>query len=381
MLDLRVTKQIATRRLRVVKYRGSRHESNEYPFLVDELGFSVLPVTSLRLDFGVTAARVSTGVPRLDEMLGGQGYFRGGSVLVTGSAGTGKSTLASAFADATCRRGERCLFFAFEESPQQIARNMRSVGIDLERWVKKGLLEFIASRPTLYGLEMHLVTILKAIERIDPNAIILDPITNFLHIGAEREVGGMLMRLVGFAKQRGITSLFTSLISGNRDQENSQVGVSSLMDTWLHVRDVETNGERTRGLYVLKSRGMAHSNQVREFVLSDRGLELVDVYIGTGQVLTGTARLGQEAKDKVEALARQQEVERLQWELEQKRKETELQISLLRSDLAAREHELVKRIRDSGQHQEELKRGQRALTALRSGKTPSATANRGRRLR
>ena len=287
LLDHRVTEQISTRRLRIVKYRGSVHGNNEYPFLIDEAGISVLPVTSLGLQHEVSSERVSSGIPRLDTMLAGRGYYRGSSVLVSGTAGSGKTSVAAHFVDAACRRGERAMYFAFEESQGQLIRNMRSIGIDLEPWIKSGLLRFHAARPTLYGLEMHLATIHKLVDDFQPQAVVIDPLSNFTSAGTTTEVKAMLMRLIDFFKSKQITAVFTNLTSGGGPSEQTDVGVSSLMDTWLLLRDIEVGGERNRSMYILKSRGMAHSNQLREFLLTDHGVELVDVYLGPEGVLTG----------------------------------------------------------------------------------------------
>lgn len=348
LLDHRVVENISTRRLRIVKYRGTTHGTNEYPFLIDEAGISVLPITSLSLTHEVSNERISSGVERLDTMLGG-GYYRGSSVLVSGTAGTGKSSLSAAFAEATCRRGERCLYFAFEESQSQILRNMRSIGMDLEPWVKKDLLRFHASRPTLFGLEMHLTTMHKLIEEFQPQAVILDPMTNFVSVGNENEVKTMLMRVIDLSKSKHITGLFTTLTSGNHSSvlEQTEVGVSSLMDTWLLLRDIEYNGERNRGLYVLKSRGMAHSNQVREFRLTDHGIELTDVYIGPEGVLTGSSRLAQEARAKAEAALRQQDITRKQRELERRRTLLESQIAALEAEYASEEEEFKRLVAEA----------------------------------
>jgi circadian clock protein KaiC len=341
LLDHRVEEQISTRRLRVVKYRGSTHGTNEYPFLIDKDGISVLPVTSLGLDHKVSSERIPSGVPRLDGMLGG-GYYRGSSILISGTAGTGKSSLAAHFAAAVCRTGERCLYLASEESPQQIMRNMRSIGIDLGPWVKKGILKFDAERPTLYGLEMHLLRMHKLVTGFNPHAVILDPITNYISLGDDREVKAMLIRLIDFLKTNGITGLLTTLTHGDAVAEGTTVGVSSLIDTWLLLRDVENNGERNRGLYVIKSRGMAHSNQVREFLLTAKGAELLDLYVGSEGVLTGSARAAQEAKENAAAALRRQEIERKQRELGQKRKALEAQIAALRAahDVESQELEM-----------------------------------------
>ncbi len=335
ILDQRITEQISTRRLRVVKYRGSVHGTNEYPFLIGERGLSVLPITSLQLNHEASAQRLSTGVARLDDMLGGKGVFRGSSVLVSGSPGTGKSSLGATFIDAACRRGERALLFAYEESPAQILRNMCSVGIDLEQWIKQGLLQIHSARPTLHGLEQHLVMMHDTVRDFQPTVIVVDPISNLSFERNEAEVKPTLMRLIDFLKQQQITTLFTSLTAGGATPEDSQVGVSSLMDTWLLLRNVEFNGERNRTIYVLKSRGMAHSNQVREFILSDAGIDLVDVYLGVDRVLTGTARLAQESRERAAAELRRQDHERKLRQLASKQKAIEAQIALLQAEAEA----------------------------------------------
>jgi circadian clock protein KaiC len=274
LLDHRVSEQLSTRRLRVVKYRGTTHGTNEYPFLIDENGISVLPVTSLGLSHEASDERVSTGVHWLDEMLGGRGVYRGSTVLISGTAGTGKTSVAAHFADAACRRGERCLYFAFEESESQVARNMRSIGLDLSAWSDRALLRFYATRPSAYGLEMHLATLHKLVVDFQPRLVVVDPITTFLGAGTSSQAEAMLMRLIDFLKAGQITALFTSLTHSGAAVEGSQVAVSSLIDTWLLLRDLEVGGQRTRGLQVLKSRGMSHSNEVREFRLTDNGLQV-----------------------------------------------------------------------------------------------------------
>lgn len=342
LLDHRVNDQSSIRRLRIVKYRGSTHGTNEYPFLIDEDGFSVLPVTSLGLNYFSSPERISTGIPRLDTILSGKGYFRGSTVLVSGTAGTGRTSIAAQFVEAACKREERVLFFTFEESPSQLMRNMRSIGINLEPWVKKGLLQFHATRPTLYGLETHLTTSIKLINKFEPNVVILDPINAFVMGENQTEVKTMLLRLVDFLKMKQITAFFTSLTSAGDNMEIADVYISSLIDTWLHLRDIEIGGERNRGLYVLKSRGMAHSNQIREFRLTNHGIELLDVYVGAEGVLTGSARLSQETKDDAEQLLRQQEIGSKQFGLERKREAMEAQIVVLRSEFEAEESEALK---------------------------------------
>lgn len=341
LLDHRVTDQASIRRLRIVKYRGSTHGTNEYPFLIDEDGFSVLPVTSMGLNYFSTHERISTGIPRLDTMLSDKGYFRGSTVLVSGTAGTGKTSIAAQFVEAACKKEERVLFFTFEESPSQLMRNMRSIGINLEPWVKKGLLQFHAARPTLYGLETHLTTSISLINKFEPNVVILDPINAFVLGANQTEVKAMLLRLVDFLKMKRVTAFFTSLTSRDT-MESSEVYLSSLIDTWLILRDTEIGGERNRGLVVLKSRGMAHSNQIREFRLTNHGIELLDVYVGADGVLTGSARLSQEAKDQADQLWRKQELTRKQFALDRKREAMEAQIVVLRTEFEAEETEALK---------------------------------------
>jgi circadian clock protein KaiC len=291
LLDQRVMEQSATRRLRILKYRGSAHGGNEMPFLIDDHGVSVLPITSLGLAHQASSAHLSSGVAGLDAMFGKKGFFRGNSVLVSGTAGTGKSSLASHFAEAACRRGERCLYFAFEESPTQIERNMRSVGIDLEPWARRDLLRVHAQRPTALGLEAHLVTMHRLIDDWKPRVVVVDPVTNMIAVGSETEVKAMLARLIDFMKLRQITALFTSLTDGGGAAERTDLGVSSLMDVWMLLGNLEANGERNRTLQIVKARGMAHSNQVREFVMTDNGLTLVDVSRrADGTVAIGSAR-------------------------------------------------------------------------------------------
>ncbi len=335
LLDHRVNDQIATRHLRVVKYRGAQHGTNEFPFLIGEEGISVLPITSLALNHKVSRERIATGIPRLDAMLGGKGFFRGSSILLTGTPGTGKTIISSNFAQAAARRGERVLFFSFEESPDQIMRNMHSIGLQLEPLVKKGLLRFHSARPSLYGLEMHLATMFKEIATFKPHVVIVDPITSLLGTGTDSEGKGMVTRLIDYLKAGQITSLFTSLTQGGGALQQSEAAMSSLMDAWLLLQDFEGNGERNRLFYVLKARGMAHSNQIREFLISNHGIDIVDAYIGVSGVLTGSARVAQESLEKAVVLANQQEAARLKREVERKREAIERQISGLRAEYEA----------------------------------------------
>jgi circadian clock protein KaiC len=371
-LSHKVEQQIATRRLRIVKYRGSVHGTNEYPFLIDDQGFAVMPISSIGLDHEASSERVSTGIPRLDTMLGGEGFYRGSSVLVTGTAGTGKSSMAAHFVDAACRRGERCLYFAFEESRNQIIRNMRSIGIDLEPWVKKGLLEFRNSRPTLYGLEMHLVTMHKAVEEFRPAIVVVDPISNLVASASDLEVKSMLSRLIDFLKMKGITAFCTDLTAVGGSLERTDVGISSLMDTWLLLQVMEGSGERNRGLYILKSRGMKHSNQVREYCLTDDRAQLLDVYLGNGGVLTGAGRLAQEAREKAETLERSQNIQLKRRDIERKHSMIEAQIASLRCRLDAEKDELEREIARELVHQELLSQEVQSMArARKSDQLPS----------
>jgi circadian clock protein KaiC len=336
VLDQRVQEQIATRRLRVLKYRGTAHGMNEYPFLIGAHGLSVLPVTSLQLDHQASTQRFSTGIPRLDEMLSGQGVFRGSSVLVSGAPGTGKSSIAAKFIETACQRGERALYFAYEESKAQIVRNMRSIDIDLEPWIEKGLLEVHSSRPTLLGHEQHLVMMHDLVRAFSPTVVAVDPISNLFMAQDDADVKPTLMRLIDWLKKEQITAILTSLTSGGdatSEPEDSQVGVSSLMDTWLLLRNTEIAGERNRTIFVRKSRGMPHSNQVREFILSDTGIDLVDVYRGSDRVLTGSARMAQEAHERAAATLHGQDHQRKLRRLAGKRKAIEAQIAVLRAEL------------------------------------------------
>ncbi len=339
-LDHRVSETVLTRRLRIVKYRGSLHGTNEYPFLIETDGLSVLPLTSIDLKHAASEDRVSTGIPALDEMFGGDGYFRGSSIIISGTAGTGKTSLSAHFVDAACARGERCVFFSFEESSDQIVRNMRSIGVDLGRWIDKGTLNIHSARPTTFGLEMHLVKMHRIIQQMDPSIVVVDPVTALLYSGAHSDAQSMLLRLIDFLKSKRITALMTTLTSGAEALEQTAVNISSLVDAWLLVRDIESGGERNRGLYILKARGLAHSNQIREFRLTDHGVELRDVYQGGTGLLTGAAREIQESKDQSEVEHARQAIENKQSVIDRKRKAVEAQMAALRLDLDIEEQEL-----------------------------------------
>jgi circadian clock protein KaiC len=339
LLDHRVQNDAVTRRLRVLKYRGSMHGTNEYPFLIDEHGIAVLPVTSLALTHPAPNERVSSGVSALDEMLGGNGYYRGSSVLVTGTAGTGKTSLAGHFVDAACSRGEKAIYFAFEESPNQIVRNLASIGLDLNRWVKKGLLHIEASRPSAFGLEMHLVRMHHLMSQLKPSVVVLDPISGLVPGGSTHDVNTVVLRIVDTMKARGVTALFTSLADSD-DLQATQLNISSLVDTWLLLRNMEVSGERNRVLYVLKSRGMAHSNQIREFTLTNNGVQLRDVYLGPGGVLTGSARIAREAEERREEIRMRQEARRRENAANVHLKSLEAKIAALLVEKKTHEEEL-----------------------------------------
>ncbi len=385
-LDHRIVEQTSTRRLRVVKYRGTTHGTNEYPFLIDEGGISILPLTSLGLNHRVTSQRVSSGIPRLDEMLGGKGYYKGSTILVSGTAGTGKTTFAALLARAACERGERCLYFCFEESPDQLVRNTRSVGMNLETHVKSGALVIHAGRPTAHGLERHLVTMHKVINQLRPDLVIVDPITNLVKAGTLIDTQAMLIRLIDFLKMRGTTAFFTSLTGGGNELEQSEVGVSSLVDSWLVLEIVQSGGERNRTLAIIKSRGMPHSNQTSEFVLGTRGVRFADTYLGASGVLTGSARLAREAEDEAAARALDKEIARREGERERRRRQLEAQILLLREGFEAEDAELSHTIHEETTRRERvhsgkerMARSRHAFTGEGAGKRPaSPRARKGR---
>ena len=364
LLDNRVSDQITTRRLRVVKYRGSAHGTNEYPFLIDAQGVSVLPVTSAGLAHAASDEVISTGIPGLNQMLGAGGFYKGTSILVSGTAGTGKTSLAANFIEAVCARGERCLYFAFEESPAQIVRNMRSIGLDLQPRVDAGLLRFEAARPSLFGLEMHLARMYREIEEFAPAAAVLDPISALR--GETGDVHSMLLRVIDLLKSRGITAFLTNLLSVE-GMDKSDAGMSSLMDTWLSLVQLETNGERNRGIYVLKSRGMNHSNQIREYQLTSQGVKLVDAYLGGSGVLTGSARIAQEMVDAASSLRRARDNERKQRNIQRKRAALERQIAELRAELESEEEEARKSLQHDEELEKRLQAERRAMAIQRGG--------------
>jgi circadian clock protein KaiC len=363
LLDNPVVDKISTRNIRIIKYRGSSHGYNEYPFLMDEDGISVLPVTSLKLEHEASDQYVKTGIERLDSMLGDKGFYKGSSVLVTGSSGTGKSSIAALFADNICKSGEKCLIFAFEESPKQIIRNMQSIGIDPQLWVDKGLLKFHATRPTLYGLETHLVTIHKIVNSFQPDVVILDPISNLITVGSKDEVKSVLTRIIDFLKNMQITTFSTALRM--MGQIETDIGVSSLMDTWIDLKSIESNGERNRTIDIVKTRGMYHSNQVREFKITNEGVKLLNVYLGPAGMLTGSARVSQIEKEKAEKLIRKQEIERKQRELEHKHQATEAKIAELKAQFESEKLELKRIIAQEKIKEESLENVRKIMAKIR----------------
>lgn len=365
LLDNRVYDQVSTRRIRIVKYRGSTHGTNEYPFLIDESGFSVLPVTSMGLRYGTTDLRVSTGISTLDEMLGNRGFYRGSSVLLSGTSGTGKSSIAAHFADATCRAGEKCLYFAYEESRDQIVRNMRSIGLDLLPWIESGLLVIHATRPMHYGLETHLATMQRLIRKTGPSAVIIDPISNMEGIGPGRDINAMLIRLIDYLKGNGVTGLFVYLSTGGSFGEMTEIGMSSLMDTWILVRDIELNGERNRGIYVLKARGMEHSNQIREFLITQKGIELRQAYLGSAGVLTGSARIAQEERERGELALAEMEIERRRMRFERNKRSLDAQVLALSAEIEAEQAEMEKAEVEERNRIERIKRSRTSLAESR----------------
>ena len=379
LLDHRVIEESSTRRLRVVKYRGSTHGTNEFPFLIDEHGISVLPISSLGLNHTAPVTRISSGIARLDGMLGGKGFYRGSSILVSGTAGVGKTSVVAHFVDAACRRGERCLFFGYEESPKQIIRNMRSIGIDLEPWIDKGLLKLKTARPTYGGIEQHLMTKHSSVASFKPSVVVVDPITDLLMISTQHDVRSMLTRMVDFMKTQEITAIFTSLNNGSLEAD--EVGVSPLMDTWLQLKAIEVGGETNRVLQVLKSRGMEHSNQIREFLLTSDGLRLLDVYLGPEGVLTGAARVSQEGREKAATTSRRQHLEGRGRELDRKREIFEARMTMLRAEFEVEEGVIQQSISESKLLVEELLLDRKQMVRRREADTSSYRKGPGARAR
>ena len=344
-LDSRVTEQVVTRRLRIVKYRGSAHGTDEYPFLIGREGIVIFPITSIKTDYKLSREHVSSGIKKLDQMLDGKGFYRGSSVLFTGTAGTGKTSFAAYFVDAACRRGEKCLYMAMEETEDQIIRNMGSLGLDLEQWVKKGLLKFYITRPALYGLEMHIVLIEDLLNKFQPWNVVMDPISDFMAVGGGKEVKSMLTRLQDLMKARGMTTVYTDLLVGDvTTPRRSEAYISSMIDTWVLLRNIEYNGERSRGLTIIKARGMPHSNQIREFVFSDKGIDLVPPYIGPAGVLMGSAKIVQEMKDQMQIASLEREAQSRKGILAEKQREFEAKVEALEAQFKVEKNELAKSI-------------------------------------
>ena len=364
LLDHRVTHQVSTRRLRIVKYRGTAHGTNEYPFLIGEDGFSVLPVSSLGLDHKVFDERISTGIADLDAMLTGGGFHRGSSVLLSGVAGSGKSSIAASFCAAACARGEKALYFSFEESATQTVRNMRSIGLDLQPSIDAGMLQCIASRPTFYSLEMHLAIMLREVQKFRPSLVALDPISAFVDSAEGQEVQSMLLRIIDYLKSEGITGVFTHL-AHVQGEARTDAGLSSLMDAWILLLNREVNGEFNRELYLLKARGMAHSNQVREFVMNDAGIRLIAPYLGANGALTGSARRFEEARVRREEVTRQGEVARLQEKIEHRRRRAQAQIEALQADLEADELELTSIVERESAYRDQARLDEENMAASR----------------
>jgi circadian clock protein KaiC len=366
VLDNRVNDAVSTRRLRIVKYRGSMHGTNEYPFLIDSEGISVLPVTSLELKHVASAEQISTGVPALDSMFGGDGIYRGSSVLITGKAGSGKTSLLAHYVDAACARGERCVYFSFEESPDEIVRNMRSIGIDLGHWIDVGMLRLHSSRPTSLGLEMHLIRMHKVVADFEPANVVIDPITAMLHSGTALETSSMLVRMIDFFKQKRMTALMTSLTSDSGVAEQTEVDISSLIDTWILLRNIENGGERNRGLFILKARGISHSNQIREFLITNDGVELREVYLGGDGMVTGSSRVIHEAREAAEALLARQKIENWNSTLTRKRKSLEAHMEAIRMQLESEEQEVAQLIEQEQMRLKELHRGRTDIEKSRT---------------
>ncbi|MBA3285861.1 MAG: circadian clock protein KaiC [Nitrosopumilus sp.] len=341
LLDNRMHQQISTRRLRVAKYRGSSHGNNEYPFIINDSGISIIAITSIKLDYPVSNKHVSSGIKQLDTMFGDKGFYSGSSILVSGAAGNGKTSIAASFSNGTCELGKKCFYFTLDESVDQIIRNMNSIGIDLSQWINKDLLRFHAINPYTAGLEAHLADIQRLTNEFNPSVVIIDPIANLKILGPLNEVQGILSILVNFFKNKQITTMFTSLVPEEKFGYVVEEGISNLMDTWVFLQYIHGEGERNRGISILKSRGMSHSNQLREVILSDKGIHLQNVYIGQDKVLAGSARLVQATKLEIENSNRESELKHRERQIEITRKSLEAQISALHETLEDAKEEAI----------------------------------------
>jgi len=366
-LDSRVIDQTTTRRLRIVKMRGSGHGINEYPFMIDGAGVSILPVMSQMANQNLTNNRISSGIKDFDGMLDGKGYFEGSSILISGSAGTGKTSIAISLINETCKNNMKGLYCAFEESTSQLTRNMRSIGLDIQPYIASGLLKLYSSRPTIQNLELHLISIQNIIEEFKPQILILDPVTNLMSEGINSEIRQMLAHFVDFLKSKNITTLFTAAITLESIKSNpSDEGISAMMDTWILVRDIELNSERNRGIYVLKSRGMNHSTQVREFVITDEGIKLLPIYVSPHGILTGTSKLEETLRQEEERKLFENKIKIREHELEIKREIMENNISLLKTEFNAELEMLSQAKMERNLNNEALETGQKEITELRN---------------
>jgi circadian clock protein KaiC len=364
-LENRVQGNITTRRMRIIKYRGSSHGSNEYPFLIDENGFSVVPITSIGLTAKVSDERISTGIKGLDDMMRGKGYFKESTILITGHAGTGKTTFAAEFLREACGKGKKALFFTYEESESQVIRNMRSVGVDLQPFINRSLLKIVPDRPASYGLETHLVSIHKLTRGFKPEVVVIDPISSLMTIGEEVDVRSTMARIVDYLKMNHITALFTDLWHAHEDAQTSLI--SSMVDTWIMLENIRSNGEDNRVLRMVKSRGMAHSNQIMEFRITEKGIELIPPYVGPSGVLIGSARYAQEARERAEEISSTEDTERAKRRLEYERNQLQSQLSELKAQLDDKELELHKWTMDQKRRK---KANERYQTGMRSMRNP-----------
>ena len=373
MLNHRVELGVSQRNLRVQKLRGSPFDENESPFVIGKTGFDVAIARMLgRVDFKVTNERVTSGVKRLDTMLGG-GYYRGANVLITGFPGTAKTTLSGAFAEAACRRGERTMFVGFDSDGSEVIRNLRSVGIRLDRYVKRGLLQMISAR-TITGSAETLLVRIKALAREHrARCLVIDPVSTLSKAGNELTAHGVAERLIDWAKADGITLVCTSLLDETTGQ--TQVGtpmhISTLADTWIHLNYLVQAGERNRGISIIKSRGMAHSNQVRELILSDKGVTLTDIYTAGGEVLMGTLRWERERADRVahEVAGVAAKLKRVSLDAEEA--VLEVRAKSLQTELLAKQVEKTLLARTTQSREGELSRGRIRMRELRGGDATS----------